>query len=88
MIKAKEHTGSFYLSEAVLDKLNYIADFEGVSRSIIIERIIVAKEVGYEAAARKVRKKKKKIQAKNGKYQAIKTLCTQKQAEQKCLFDV
>ncbi len=87
MIKAKEHTGSFFLSEEVLAKLDLIAEFEKVSRSIIIERIILAREVGYEKAKRKVRKKTKKVQVKNGKHQEAKPLCQKRVFIQKCLFE-
>ncbi|WP_104696153.1 hypothetical protein [Helicobacter salomonis] len=39
-MKPKEHTGSFFLTHAVLGLLDVIAQLEGQSRGVVVERIM------------------------------------------------
>ncbi len=39
-MKPKEHTGSFFLTKAVLGLLDTIAQLEGQSRGVVVERIM------------------------------------------------
>ncbi len=39
-MKPKEHTGSFFLTKAVLGLLDVIAELEGQSRGVVVERIM------------------------------------------------
>lgn len=61
----KIHSGSFYLSQKFLEILDLIAQIEGQSRSVIIERVVLYKSGGSDAKSwdksKRAYKKKKKI---------------------------
>ncbi len=62
--RQKIHSGSFYLSQQFLDILSLVAEFEGQSKSVIIERAILYKiggenEKSWEKSKRAYKKKKK-----------------------------
>lgn len=92
---AKEDSGSFLLSEAMLAKLDMIASFYNKSRAQVVEFILLHKEFGNEKAkkrflkpkAKRYHQKKKKIQAKKGTSKSPNKNEQGTAYEQKCLFD-
>lgn len=52
----KIHSGSFYLTQEVLEDLNYLAEIESKSRSLVVEDILIFAFKGGKNA-----EKKKKI---------------------------
>ncbi len=78
----KIHSGSFYLTEQTLEVLNFIAELENISRSLIIENALISAFKGFKNGE----KKKKKIYPKAKHNQKNRKNKQTKKYIQKCLF--
>ena len=89
--RAKEQTNSFYFEQELLDMLDFIAQIEGQSRSIVIERALffIRTQGGENAWSKsaKKHKKKKKIHPKQKRNKANRQGRKEPRCQQKCLFD-
>lgn len=98
-VRAKEQTNSFYLSDELLKCLDLIADIEGQSRSVVIERALFFVRINTRGGYRDERKawknsqkkynnkKKKKVHSKQKCHKADSKGGKSKRNKQKCLFD-
>lgn len=78
----KIHSGSFYLTEQTLEVLNFIAEFENTTRSLIVENALISAFKGFEYGE----KKKKKIYPKAKHNQKNRKNKQTKKYIQECLF--
>lgn len=78
----KIHSGSFYLTEQTLEVLNFIAEIENKSRSLIVENAFISAFKGFKDGE----KKEKKIHSKTKHTQENRKNKQTKKYIQKCLF--
>lgn len=81
----KEQTGTFYLPQQTWENIKFLSQYFGISKSCVIERVLYAKEKGYEKAAHYTSKSKKKVSPKANKSSKAKKICAPKLEES--LFD-
>ncbi len=85
--RIKIHSPSFYLGEEMLEKINFIAEFDSQSRSVIVLRALEYTFNKNWERSKNVYKKKKKVPFEKKHLKKIESTNKENQNEQKSLFE-